>query len=299
VQQPHHNGERPVRTTSKILLAATLGLLSFAEACLEAKPTRQAPRAASPTAAVEPARRLAALKAKVMSADYRADLEELDRLRDESLPLGNERGVGHLAYYWAAFASWRIAMNGANHDMSREDIEAHLQRAVTDFGAAIRQRDDFADGYAALASVHGWLGALNAGDPALLEEHVTRARRLLRRAKELAPDNPRVLWVEGGFHFFRPGATAADQQRAIDIYRRAVELADAAGKTTSPLPDWGKPEALMSVAFVHLKQRSPDFGAAAEEARAALRLQPEWSYVRDVLLPQIEAAQRKQAAASE
>jgi len=36
-----------------------------------------------------------------------------------------------------------------------------------------------------------------------------------------------------------------------------------------------------------------DLAAASEEAHAALRLQPEWSYVRDVLLPQIEAAQRK------
>jgi hypothetical protein len=72
-----------------------------------------------------------------------------------------------------------------------------------------------------------------------------------------------------------------------------VKAAAAAAPTTSPLPDWGKPEALMSLAFAHLNQATPDLDSAAEEAHEALRLQPEWSYVRDVLLPQIEAEQRK------
>ena len=58
----------------------------------------------------------------------------------------------------------------------------------------------------------------------------------------------------------------------------------------SPLPDWGKPEALMSLAYAHLNGAPPDLDAAEREARAALALQPEWSYVRDVLLPQILAA---------
>ncbi|HEY2289236.1 MAG TPA: hypothetical protein VGM86_00920 [Thermoanaerobaculia bacterium] len=69
----------------------------------------------------------------------------------------------------------------------------------------------------------------------------------------------------------------------------AERARDALG---SPLPDWGKPEALMSLAYSHLSQKPPDLDAAGEEAHAALRLQPEWSYVRDVLLPQIEAARK-------
>jgi len=61
----------------------------------------------------------------------------------------------------------------------------------------------------------------------------------------------------------------------------------------SPLPDWGKVEALMSLASAHLNKPSPDVDAAAEEARTALRLQPDWHYVRDILMPQIDA-KRKQ-----
>ena len=51
----------------------------------------------------------------------------------------------------------------------------------------------------------------------------------------------------------------------------------------------------MSLAYAHLHQPTPDLAAAEEEARAALRLQPTWAYVRDILLPQIETARRQGA----
>jgi hypothetical protein len=51
----------------------------------------------------------------------------------------------------------------------------------------------------------------------------------------------------------------------------------------------------MSLAYAHLHQATPDLASAEEEARAALGLQPTWSYVRDILLPQIEAARQQRA----
>jgi len=46
----------------------------------------------------------------------------------------------------------------------------------------------------------------------------------------------------------------------------------------------------MSLAYAHLSQPAPDLESAEKEARAALGLQPGWSYVKDILLPQIEKA---------
>jgi hypothetical protein len=233
--------------------------------------------------------RLVTAKAKIMSADYRADLSELTHLREEVVPLFDDPDVGYLARYWAGLANWRIAMNGANRKMSGDDLRAHLEQAETDFEASIRQRTDFADGYAAAASVNGWLSSFYKNDAATMRDHVTKDRNFIARAKELEPNNPRVLWVDAGNFFFTPPAYGGNEERGIETYRRA---ADAAGATDSgsPLPDWGKAEAIMALAYAHLNQRSPDIRAAAEEAQEALRLQPEWSYVRDILLPQIRAA---------
>jgi hypothetical protein len=49
----------------------------------------------------------------------------------------------------------------------------------------------------------------------------------------------------------------------------------------------------MSLAFAQMMKSTPDLTAATDNARAALKLQPQWHYVRDILMPQIEAKRKK------
>lgn len=49
----------------------------------------------------------------------------------------------------------------------------------------------------------------------------------------------------------------------------------------------------MSLAWSNLSRTTPDFNAAEQDARAALKIVPYWHYVRDILMPQIQAAQAK------
>ena len=233
---------------------------------------------------------LAAAKAELMRADYRADLPGLARLRERVAPLESDPALGYLARYWAGYASWRIAINGASNKMSNDDLQANLERALADFEVAIRLRPDFADGHAAAASVSGWLGVFHRNDADAVRADLDRARSRIARAKELAPDNPRVLWVEASFYLFRPAAHGGpDTARALAIYAHMLDVSGPA-VASSPLPDWGKPEALMSLAFAHSTAAEPDLVRADEDARAALGLEPDWSYVKDTLLPSIEAA---------
>lgn len=228
--------------------------------------------------------RLAAIKAGTMSADYRADVPALDKYRQEAAALFDDASAGYLAHYWAGFANWRAALNGAFLKMDREEMKDRLDRALADFRASIRQKGDFADSYAAAASISGWRAAWEKEDaPAFLAE----SRQLLARARELAPDNPRVLWVVGGIYLFAPPSFGGNKALAIETYRRMAKMTGAESSSGSPLPDWGRPEAFMSLAFSHLQLSPPDLAAAADEAHQALQLQPDWVYVRDQLLPQI------------
>jgi hypothetical protein len=267
-----------------------LVLLLTLTACRTAAPVRVASKAPAE-------RQLAAAKQQIMAADYRADLAGLARLRDEAARLEGDPALGYLAHYWAGFASWRIAINGASHQMSVPDLQANLQKASADFAAAIDQKDDFADAHAAAFMVDAWrlgmgLGTASDKERAALLEQYKGIQPRLKRAKELAPDNPRVLWAEASVYLYSSPEHGGSVQRAVEIYRRMSEVSPAVSDASSPLPDWGKPEALMSLAYSHLSQKPPDLDAASEEAHAALRLQPEWVYVRDVLLPQIEAARK-------
>lgn len=47
----------------------------------------------------------------------------------------------------------------------------------------------------------------------------------------------------------------------------------------------------MNLAYTHLHKTKPDRRRAAEFARAALKLVPDWHYVKAILLPQIEKDQ--------
>jgi len=58
---------------------------------------------------------------------------------------------------------------------------------------------------------------------------------------------------------------------------------------------WGEPELLMNLAWSNLNRTTPDLNAAEQYAQAALKLVPYWGYVRDILMPQIRAAQAKAA----
>ncbi len=269
--------------------------------CSVRTPSPQTVRSVPEGTTTPAAQELARLKAKLMSADYRADIDELSRLRDEVARLGNDRDLGYLAHYWSGFASWRVAINGASHDMKAEELKTHLQMAATEFYSAIRLKDDFADAYTAAAGVNSWLATsyiprnlskneaaamISSPDMVAVRERLSLSQALLTRASALDPENPRLLWIKGAFFLFAPEPQVA---RAVEVYRRMREAAERRGvNAASPLPDWGKPEALMSLAYAHSNQTPPDLRAALDEATAALKLEPDWSYVRDNLMPQIE-----------
>ena len=232
---------------------------------------------------------LTSIKRRAMAADYSANLAELRRLRDELKPLGDDAALGYLAHYWAGFASWRIAINGANSNMSSAELQSNLGEAAAEFDASIKQNEPFADSYAAASSVHGWLGTmLLQSNTDAAREHFKRSRELMARAQELEPDNPRVLWVVGGYFLFTPPSAGGDRVRAIGTYRRAIRVS-APPSSQSPLPDWGKPESLMALAYAYSISDPPDVARARAAADEALKLAPNWSYVRDMLIPQINA----------
>jgi hypothetical protein len=176
--------------------------------------------------------------------------------------------------------------------VSAADLKAHLERAVADFQSSMQKKETFADAYASAASIYGWLAYMNRADAATMKTQIETSARLRARAEALEPSNPRVLWCAAAFSSSRrppPEATS------IAPYRKQVN-ASAPLNPKSPLPDWGKAEALMSLAFAHMIKSAPDLIASATEADAALKLEPRWHYVPDILIPQIEAATKKAEA---
>jgi len=142
------------------------------------------------------------------------------------------------------------------------------------------------------AIIKALVGKSPSAEDEPLSEIMALGRKALqqKRAKELAPKNPREPWVEAVIWYNIPQERGGSQEKAIAMYRDAIALARAE-RVSDPLwPDWGEPEALMSLSYCFLHRGTPDVAGAKESAEAALRLRPDWYYLREVLRPQIEEA---------
>src|SRR5205823_4811205 len=132
----------------------------------------------------------------------------------------NDKQVGARVRYWRGFALWRRAINGFNDGAVRAELQADLRQALAEFDAAAKQDPAFAD-----AKI-GALGSLSLIGYTLIESGaqmqdaevqalLAKTRQLRSEAEELAPANPRLLWVMGPNVWNSPAERGGGQAKAI------------------------------------------------------------------------------------
>src|SRR5207248_5373258 len=132
---------------------------------------------------------------------------------------------------------------------------------------------------------------MNRKDQARAKELVDQILPLVKEADEMAPDNPRLIWVHGPILWNTPPERRGGHDKAIENYQRGLEISSKIKASDDPLqPSWGKPELMMSLAYSYLDTKPADVDAAERYARGALEIVPYWHYVRDILLPLILVA---------
>jgi hypothetical protein len=233
---------------------------------------------------------------KIQRADYEGDRPALKRLRAELTPFVDDRQLASRVLYWRGFALWRRALNGFNDAADRKEIEEDLTQCVTDFREAIAHDPAFVDAKIGAGSCLVNKSFLNLkSNPTRARELFVESTAILSEARAVAPDNPRLLWVQGANQWYAPPERGGGQSVALATYEKGLELARwQKGRAIGPLePTWGKAELLTNLAFAHLNRATPDLAAAEQYAQSALGLVPYWHYVRDILLPQIRKARDK------
>lgn len=243
-------------------------------------------------AAPNPEARLAELAAAVLDADYRGDRPALARLEAE---LGRLDVPTRAEYreYWRGFALWRRGINGFNETPRPDDLVADIEKAVARFKAAQQARPEWIEAKLAMVGCQGNLIYLAGNDEARRKAIVEEAIPGFHWILENAGDNPRALWIRGGMEMWAPPPRGGDVVKAVATMRQGVAAAwrESLAEPAPPswVPRWGGPENLMNLSYVYAHGPKPDRALALAYAEGALTAVPEWHYVRDVLLPQIEA----------
>jgi hypothetical protein len=234
----------------------------------------------------------ARIVAQIQRADYEGDRTAMQRGYDDLKPYSEETDIASRIRYWRGFAQWRQAINGFNDSVDPKELEQDLKTAVEEFKIASEKDPKFVDAKVGMISCLGYLAFMNRKeDQARAKELVGQIMPLVKEADEMAPDNPRLIWVHGPIFWNTPSDRGGGQDKAIANFERGLEICSKLKPTGDPLePSWGKPELMMSLAYSYLNKKPGDIDAAERYARSALEIVPCWHYVRDILLPQILAA---------
>ena len=227
---------------------------------------------------------------RIRKADFEGDRARLTALFLEMEPY-TEGPVASRARYWRGFALWRRASNGFNDGAPKPELEEDSKGAIREFQQALSLEAGFVDAKIGEAACLGILAptAPPSEQPQLLRQQWS----LLVEAQKEAPENPRLAWVFGMAKWSAPVKQGGGQDQAIQSYRDGLAFARKQEVSDAADPAWGESELLMSLALASMSAKTPNLDAANHYAHAALNLAPDWRYVRDVLIPQIQTAREK------
>ena len=249
---------------------------------------------AAATSADDIREQAARIIAQIQRADYEGDRAAMQRGYDELKRFLEDQKLASRIRYWRGFAKWRRAINGFNDSVDPKELARDLNTALEEFKAAVELDPKFVDARVGIISSLGFLLFADRQDEARKKERIEQILATEKEATEMAPDNPRLIWVHGPILWNSASERGGGQDKAIANYKRGLEVCSKIKTNDDPLePSWGKPELMMSLAYCYLNAESVDLNAAERYARSALEIVPYWHYVRDILVPQIVAAKAK------
>jgi hypothetical protein len=246
------------------------------------------------TLANDPREQVASIVAQIQRADYAGDRAAMQKGYDDLKPFVENNELAPRTRYWRGFAQWRRAINGFNDSVDSKELEQNLNDALSEFKIATENDPAFVDAKVGTISCLGYLAFMKRKDQARAKELVGQITPLMKEATDMAPANPRLIWVRGPILWNTPPERGGGEDKAIENYLRGLEICSKIKASNDPLePSWGKPELMMTLAYSYLNTTPSDANAAEGYARNALEIVPHWHYVRDILLPQILAAKAK------
>lgn len=238
--------------------------------------------AAAPPATAQPADSLLLQGKKLLQQGADAgSAAELQQARAVFERTAADAEAAPLAHYYAALADYRLLYvperPAEKLDLINDAI-AHLEKAV----AADKR---FADAYALLSSMYGqkageqWYKGMFLGP---------KADKAMARAKELAPENPRVRLLDAIGLYNKPGMFGGDKKKALDGFREAVRLFEKEDVAEPLRPQWGHEEAYAWIGIAHMQAGRQ--AEAREAFEKALQINPDYGWVESALLPQLAEA---------
>ncbi len=220
------------------------------------------------------------LKRELMSAINRSDSLALKQVRRSFLRAQPSPDKRYLQHYYIALADYMLT----NMFRTLKDSAMYyLDDAVEHLKQCLDIEPDFAEGYALLSSSYGRKIGFHPLSGIYLGP---RAGAAIGKALHLEPENPRVNMLAGINMLFTPRMFGGGKDKARLYLKRAERYFQTYQPADSLMPDWGARDVYGWLAYLALEEDS--LKQAETYCQKALEISPQYHFVRDYLLPEIQ-----------
>jgi tetratricopeptide (TPR) repeat protein len=183
-------------------------------------------------------------------------------------------------HYYVALANWQMGFVTYGNT---EGIKKMLKDAITHLEAATKLRPNLVDAYAVLRRCYYWQYML---DPNLGTAGWRASAAAQQKAKEFAPENPRVMLEDAIDLFYKPPQAGGNQEQGLKRFHEAVQSYEHQSAKNKAYENWWHATTYMFLGQAYLGVEKPE---EAEKAfKNALALQPNFAMVKNSMLPMTE-----------
>ena len=213
------------------------------------------------------------IKSQMQEAVNEADVEKFKYVSTQLERLATFGEKEWLVNYYLSLAHYRISVIISDKELAEKYIES-AKEAVQ---ISIKEKDDFADSHALLASI---LGIEIGFKPNLGMTNGMKSAQELEKAKKLSPSNPRIYMIEGTSKLYTPKMFGGSVDKALALFEKSAELFEKE-ESKGIYPDWGKDEVYVWIGNAYREKKEDS--KAEEFYRKALEINPECGWAKHLL----------------
>ena len=113
----------------------------------------------------------------------------------------------------------------------------------------------------------------------------SKIHSLLDEAEKIKPEFPRIYLIRGTMKYNTPGIFGGSYKDALKNFNKSVSLYERQNEDTASC-DWGYLEALTWAG--RSQEKLENFDAALYSYKKVLSIEPDFSWVKNLLLPELE-----------
>jgi len=186
----------------------------------------------------------------------------------------------YLANYYTGYTDYRLA----TYYMKNKDntkFKQYIKSSEKILRTLTRKNDADAESLSLLATV---LGIQISLDPDLGQLIGQEAAILISKSLKISPENPRVLLHAGISKLNTPEFFGGSKEKALEYFKHSVNIFEKINKEKAI--NWGQLDALawLGIAYTRLEK----YDSAISAFKRALEIEPEFGWVKYVLLPSAE-----------